>query len=445
MEYINSFFDFFLSLGPSVFLPVLITIMGTIFGMKFSKAFSAGIILGVAFVGMGVVINFMFTAITPASEAFVANTGAELKAIDVGWAPMSTIAWAWPYAILMFPIQITINLIMLSFKLTKTLNVDLWNVWSKVLTATLVTTISGNVPLGLLAGAIQVVLELITADTIKPRVEKLTGIPGVTVTQGMLLFVVVLDPIDRVLKKIPALNKKMDANILKAKIGIFGENHIMGFFIGVFIAMLGGFSIPEALIVGVETGTALVLFPMVAKLFMQSLAPFSEAAASFMKKRNPDLEFYVGLDWPILAGRSEMWVVMILLVPVALILAILVPGNIVLPLAGILALGITVPSLVVTNANLIRMFILGFLAIPFFLFVGTVFAGTITELAISTNAFEIPEGSMISWFGLETPIYRLAVSALASVNYMKVGIALLIGYIGLFFLYNKNVKKDNLS
>ncbi len=47
---------------------------------------------------MSVVIDFMFSAIGPASEAFVKNTGLQLNILDLGWPPNAAIAWAWPYA-----------------------------------------------------------------------------------------------------------------------------------------------------------------------------------------------------------------------------------------------------------------------------------------------------------------------------------------------------------
>ena len=70
---------------------------------------------------------------------------------------------------------------------------------------------------------------------------------------------------------------------------------------------------------------------MVSTLFMKALAPISEAAGEFMKKRFPGKELYIGLDWPFLAGHAEVWVTCILLVPVTLLMAVALPGNATLP------------------------------------------------------------------------------------------------------------------
>ena len=128
--------------------------------MKFKDAFSAALIFGVAFAGMNLVVDYMLGNITPAAKAFAEATGINLTAIDGGWTTGASVTWAWKYAFLAFPVTIIINIIMLAFKWTKTLNVDMWNVWGKAFCAVMVYYISGNLYLAFLVVAIQVVVEL---------------------------------------------------------------------------------------------------------------------------------------------------------------------------------------------------------------------------------------------------------------------------------------------
>ena len=79
-------------LGAHVFLPMIMIIVGLIVRMKFKDAFSSARTLGVAFLGMGMVLGFMFNSIGPASESFVKNTGLHLSAIDTGWSPLASVA-----------------------------------------------------------------------------------------------------------------------------------------------------------------------------------------------------------------------------------------------------------------------------------------------------------------------------------------------------------------
>src|SRR4051812_8968313 len=114
MEVLKNAIHFVLDLGAPVFVPLIMIIVGLIVRMKFRDAFSSALTLGLAFIGMNMVVDFMMDSISPAAQAFVKNSGINLNAIDGGWTPMSTLAWAWPLAFLMFPIQIIINLLMLA-------------------------------------------------------------------------------------------------------------------------------------------------------------------------------------------------------------------------------------------------------------------------------------------------------------------------------------------
>ena len=362
--------NYILDLGPAVFLPLIMIIVGLIVRMKFSTAFSSALTLGVAFLGMSVVIDFMFDAIGPASEAFVNNTGLQLNILDLGWPPNAAIAWAWPYAFFMFPIQIVINLLMLGFNKTNCLHLDLWNVWNKIFTAVIVSGITNSLAMGFIVASIEVVLELKNADLTQKQIQRMTGIPGIALPHSMALTAVVLAPINRLLDFIPGLkNVEIDAESLKEKLGIFGENHVMGFIIGIFIALFAKYDLKSTLTLAVQAATALTLFPMVATLFMKALAPISDAAGEFMKKRFPGKEIYIGLDWPFLAGQPEVWVTCILLVPVILLMAVILPGNGVLPFGGILNICFAATALIVCNKNLVRMLILGVIATPLYLYV----------------------------------------------------------------------------
>ncbi|WP_054950537.1 PTS galactitol transporter subunit IIC [Numidum massiliense] len=439
MAALESVVNFILGMGAPVFVPLIMIIVGLIAGMKFRDAFSAGLTLGLAFVGMNVVVGFMMDAVGPAAQKLVENTGVQLTAIDGGWPPMSTLAWAWPYAFFMFPIQIVLNLIMLAFKQTDTLNVDLWNVWGKIFTAVLVIGVSGNVTLAFLVASIQVILELKLADVNQKQIEQLTQIPGVTCTHGMMMFSAVLHPLNRMLDFIPGMNKKVDADYLKDKIGIFAENHVMGFIIGILIAVAARYSFSDTLTLGVQAAAALTLFPMVAKLFMQALAPLSDAVSEFMKKRFEGREFYIGLDWPFMAGRNEVWVSAIIVVPVILLLAIVLPGNNMLPFAGIINLSVVVPALVVTGGNLLRMIILSLLTTPVFLYASTFFAPTITDLAKTTGVVDVPKGQMLSWFSVESPVFRYSFAHAS--NFEAIGAILAIAWVAMFVWYYRWMKK----
>ncbi|PTQ84179.1 PTS system galactitol-specific IIC component [Trichococcus patagoniensis] len=444
MDTLQSAISFVLNdLGAAVFVPLLMLLIGLSMKMKFAEAFHSALTLGIAFTGMSILINYMMASMGDAAQKLADNTGISLTAIDGGWPGMASISWAWPYAFLMFPLTIGINILMLLFNKTKTLNVDMWNVWNKIFTAVMVSYITGNVRWGFLAASIQIILELKAGDMWGPEVEKLTGISGVTVPHFVTLIATILFPIDELLKKIPFFNKPLDANILKIKIGILGENSVMGAIIGFLLGLAAGYGFAGALQLAIQAATALTLFPMVSKLFSQALTPISEAISDFMKKKFSGREVYIGLDWPVLAGRNELWVAVIITIPAFLITAIVLPGNNVLPFAGIINLSFVIGALLLTDANLSRMIFHGIFSGPLFLYAATFFAPYITRLANETGAATVAEGKLLSWSTIAGPDIRYLFCSAFSGS--LINMILLIVWLGIFYTLYQSKKKYNAT
>ena len=443
MELLQNVVNYLLSLGPAVFVPIVIIIAGLIVRMKLKDAISAGITLGVAFTGMTMLISFMTGAISPAASAMLENTGISLPIIDGGWTTMSTISWSWPYAFLMFPLMIIINIIMLVLKKTNTFNADLWNVWGKIFTAVGVVAITGSVPLAFLVAGIQIIFELKAADYHQHRIEKLSGIPGVTCTHKMIFFGAVMYPIDCLLRKIPFFNKKFDAAALKDKVGIFAENHVLGFILGLVFGVLAGYSVAETLTLAIQCAASLTLFPVITKYFMQALSPISEAVSEYMNEKFKGRQLVVGLDWPFLGGSNEIWLAVIWSVPVTLLCAMFLPGNGLLPFAGIINIALAVPAYLVTKGNLPRMLILCTLGVPAFLWVGTAFAPFVTELANTTGAVVLAAGELISNSSIDGPVFTYAFSQVFDlINGNWIPLIILVVWIVCFVFYSRELKAE---
>lgn len=408
MKIFQDIINYILGLGSAIFVPLIILILGLVAGMKFKKAFMSAITLGIAFTGMAMVIGFMSNAVSPASEALAKNTGINLPALDLGWTGAASITWSWSYAFVFFAVVLGVNFVMLLLNWTKTLNVDMWNVWGKALTAYLVYFISGSLLAGFATAIAQVILELKMGDMFQRHIEDLTGIPLVTVTHLMNISAVLLLPINVIMDKIPFFNKRADTKALKKKIGVFSENSVMGFIIGLGLGLAAAYGVSGSLNLAIQIATAMALFPMISKMFMQSLSPLADAMSEMMKKRFKDREVYIGLDWPVLAGRSEIWVTAILLVPVFIGYAIILPGNAVLPLAGIINYSIAVGGLLLTGGNLVRMLIMGVISMPIYLYAATYLTPILTGLADKTGAVEgIKKGQQITWSSIEGPEFRI--------------------------------------
>ena len=454
MDFLGVVINYILNLGAPVFVPFIMLLAGLVVRMKFRDAASAAITLGVAFVGMSMLIGFMVDAIGVAAQTMMNRTGLELSIVDGGWTTMANISWAWPYAFAMFPLQVGVNIVMLMLNKTNTFNADLWNVWGKIFTAFIVVSVTTplfgpvwSLVLAFIVAAFQIIMELNAGDIHQHRIEKLTGIPGVTCTHRMVFFGAIYYPFDLLLRKIPVCNKPMDASALRAKVGVFAENHIIGFILGILFGVIAGYSVAKTLMLGVQASTALVLFPMISKLFMQALSPISEAISDYMNKKFSGRKLFVGIDWPFMGGASEIWFAIIVAIPFTLLWALILPGNKILPFAGIINIALIVPAYLVTRGNTLRMVILSIIGVPFFLFVGTQFAPMITDLGLATKAITIPAGQLISNSSIDAPVFTYAFSFLFKFlegNFIPLIFALWWGC-GYFFYSRELRRESNLA
>ncbi|MDP1720342.1 MAG: PTS transporter subunit IIC, partial [Candidatus Nanopelagicaceae bacterium] len=83
----------FLDLGASIALPILITIFGVALGEKLPRAFRAGVMIGIGFIGINLIIGLLFGQVGPAAEGLVHRFNVDLSIVDVGWPASAAIAF----------------------------------------------------------------------------------------------------------------------------------------------------------------------------------------------------------------------------------------------------------------------------------------------------------------------------------------------------------------
>ncbi len=401
-------FDFLTGLGSPVMLPVIIFFLGLILGMKVSRAFISALMVGVGFVGLGLVIGLLFTALGPATDAMMKATGLHLSALDVGWGVAAAIAFGTQVGSLVFIVALLVNIVMLLTRLTKTLNVDMWNFWHFAFTGSLVYLVTGkNLALGLLAAAIHCAVALWFADWTAKDVQGFFHIPGVSIPQGWAITSVpIIKGLNWVMDRSPGVRDiHWDEEALQKRLGIFAQPVLMGAILGLLFGVLAygispragtfGGTLGKILMLSVQMAAVMVLIPRIIAIFMEGLTPLSEAAREFMTRRFKGREFYVGLDSAILIGHPITITAGILLIPITLALAAILPGNITLPAADLAATAFfvaMVPPL--TKGNLFRSIIYGTLIMTMVLYIASSFAPLLTQIAKDIG-YNIPEGAVL--------------------------------------------------
>ena len=402
MEAIQSVVQFFLDLGASVFLPIVIFVLAIVFGAKPGKALRSGLMVGVGFVGIGVVLGILFDNLGPAAQAMVDRFGIELSIIDVGWPAAAAIAFGSDIAALIIPTVILLNLVLLFSRVTRTINVDIWNFWHFAFVGAMVQAITGNIWLGLVSALLFAAVILFFADWTAPAVQKLMGMPGISLPHGFsTAFVLPAMVVNKAIDAIPGLNKvKADPEAIRKRFGVFGEPVLQGLLIGGIIALIayagdGAFTswITKVLQVGISLAAVMVLMPRMVSLLMEGLIPLSEAARSFLQKRAGNREIYIGLDSAVAIGHPTSIATSLLMVPITLLLAVILPGNRVLPFGDLATIPFMVAMMVpIVRGNVVRATITSTIVMIPTLYIMNAIAAVHTQVAQSAN-FEFPEGA----------------------------------------------------
>lgn len=349
--------QYVIDMGASVMLPIVITFISICIGIKIGKAIQSGLMIGVGFVGLSLLINMMNDQLGPAAQAMSERFGLTLNVIDIGWPGASPMTWASNISVIAIPIAILVNVILLLLKLTKTVNIDVWNIWHMAFTGAIVYTVTGSFGIGILGIVFHAAITYKFGDLWAPLMNRYFGLQGLTVPHGGgACMGVIACVVETLFDKIPVINKiNITADAMRKKVGIFGEPIIIGGVLGTAVGFLAGYTTQQALPIGVNMSAIMVLMPKVVSCITDGLMPLSERAKEILTKRFGTAEFYIGLDPAILLQDSQVITAGLLFIPLTLLLAVLVPGNQVLPFGDLATIGFfTSVAVAVHKGNLFR-------------------------------------------------------------------------------------------
>ncbi|MDY3035425.1 MAG: PTS transporter subunit IIC [Absicoccus sp.] len=387
--------NYILGMGSSVVMPIIITILGLILGEKFSKAFRAGLTIGIGFIGINLVVGLMGQYITPATQAMVERFGLNLEVIDVGWPVSSSIAFATNIVPFVFITCFVINIIMLAFNWTKTLDIDIWNYWHFILTGSLIQYMTGSMIWGIIGSGITFIIIVKFADMTAPLVQDYFGLPGISLPHTETVsWAPIFILLDKVYDKIPGLRSvNLDGEAISEKLGFLGEPMILGVILGAAIGVMAGEDLAGVVTIAVNMAAVMFILPRMVSILMEGLMPLSEDAKNFMNKRFPGKEVYIGLDAAVATGSPMVISSALIMIPITLLLSFILPGNKVMPLVDFS----TIPffmiwPVVASKGNLLRALISGTLMMICILYIATDLAPTVTSIAKSVD-FAFPEGA----------------------------------------------------
>lgn len=449
-------FSYIISLGASVMMPIIFTVIGLCIGMKFGQALKSGLYVGVGFVGLGVVTALLTTNFNDPLKAICDLYHLQLNVFDMGWPAAASVAYNTAVGALIIPICLGINVLMLLTKTTSTLNIDLWNYWHFAFIGAVAYFVMGeSLAWGYFAAIVCYIITLVLADITAPKFQKYYDLDGISIPQpfcqSFMPFAVV---INKLLDKIPGFSRlDVDAEGLKRKFGVFGEPLLLGVIVGILIGVAAHFDVKMVLTLGVTMGAVMELIPRITKLFIDGLKPISVKAQEMVDKHLHGRKVHIGMSPALVIGHPTTLVVSILLIPTVLIVSVILPDNQFLPLASLAGMFYLFPIVLpYTKGNVVKTFIIGLVALIFGLYFVTDMAPDFTLAANAVfdatkdKAAQIPQGftggaldfasSLIGWV-----IYKLT----CYVRY--VGPAVLVLFTLALMVYNHKqiVKNEKLA
>lgn len=449
-------FSYIISLGASVMMPIIFTVIGLCIGMKFGQALKSGLYVGVGFVGLGVVTALLTTNFNDPLKAICDLYHLQLNVFDMGWPAAASVAYNTAVGALIIPICLGINVLMLLTKTTSTLNIDLWNYWHYAFIGAVAYFVMGeSLAWGYFAAIVCYIITLVLADITAPKFQKYYDLDGISIPQpfcqSFMPFAVV---INKALDKIPGFSRlDVDAEGLKRKFGVFGEPLLLGVIVGILIGVAAHFDVKMVLTLGVTMGAVMELIPRITKLFIDGLKPISVKAQEMVDKRLHGRKVHIGMSPALVIGHPTTLVVSILLIPTVLVVSVILPGNQFLPLASLAGMFYLFPIVLpYTKGNVVKTFIIGLVALIFGLYFVTDMAPDFTLAANAVfeatkdKAAQIPQGftggaldfasSLIGWV-----IYKLT----CYVRYVGPAILVLLTLALMVYNHKQIVKSEKLA
>ena len=407
MEWFNQV----LSLGPIVVMPIIFFVFGLIFRLPVGKAFNAAMAVGIGFEGIIMIVTMFLTSLGPVTADMVQRLGVELTVMDVGWATSASVAWSSPLVPFVVTGAILLNIILLVIKKTKILNIDMFNYWLILIVGTLVYTSTKSIAIGTTVSLILYLIAFVIGDYTAPTIQKMYNLQGVAFVHATCGICVPIGiAVNAIISKIPVL-KDIDLSQEKivARLGPLGEPITLAAVLGAGLGILAGWEIGKCAVLAVKMAAVMLLLPRMIGVLMDGVMVVRNQAESMLKKKFPNREFYIGMDTSLLIGEPTVLATGLLLLPMTLLLAMVLPGNKMLPFADLSVLVFFLTMIApYCKKNIFRMLITGMILMALVLYIST----DLTEIytaAVQNSAVVLPEnmrdramGNMLS--PVNTPV-----------------------------------------
>ena len=397
MQSLQAFLTAFFSFKAYVMLPIIIFFIALAVRLPLRQVVLSTVSLAAGFAGVFIAFNFFVANISPAVQQLTSVRGLNFPVLDVGWPPLAAITWASPLAAISIPLVLLANLLMLALGWTRTIYIDIWNYWHFALMGALVMAVTGSMMWGLSAALVIAVYCFKMTEWTAPDVERETGLVGISASpvsvNGLVPYAVC---VDWLLDRIPVIKRlnynphhKGDEPKADTGLDLLGEPMIIGGLMGLALAWAAGYGPGATLELAVHIAAVMFLLPKSAGLIGDAMMPVTVALRDQVTRFFPHRKnLIVAMDTGFLMHHKSVMVTGLILMMLAVLIALVLPGNKVLPLGDLPNL-ISVMSLsvLIFRGNVFRAVVAGVPVIITFLLIASNLAPLYTKLASQAPSF----------------------------------------------------------
>jgi PTS system galactitol-specific IIC component len=403
--------DAFFGFKAYVILPVFMLLLAFIARMRVKEALLSTLRVGAGFAGVFLTFGFFVSQIGPAIRSMIAVRGLDFPVMDVGWPPLAAITWSSSLAAVSIPLVMALNAVMLLTRATRVLYVDIWNYWHFALVGALIQAVTQNTLLALVSILAIAFYTIKTADWSAPYVERETGLKAIAVSPvsvvGFLPYAALLNeafdriPFIRRLNWNPSAKTGESASgAAREPVRLLREPMTIGLGVGLFLSLLAGYGIKETLETTVNVAAVMFILPRCGGLIAEGMGRISSSFKEMVEKRFTHIRgLSISMDTGFLLTNPSVVSTGLILMPVSILMAFILPGNRLIPLGDLPNLiSVISVTVIVMRGNVLRAVVAGIPIAASFMLIASKMAPLYTRLSAGTGLSGLDPAQTITAF-----------------------------------------------
>ncbi len=411
----KAFLDTF---GVTILVPLIVFLLSLALKVEFKKAFRAAVFMAIGLTAFNLILGILWGQMDTVMRLISQNTGRVFDVIDIGWPAAAAIVYNNSLGMMYFIIGLVWNLLLFGTKLTDTFEpTDIWNYYYFVVWGLFVQFATGSFALALGATLFMNLIVLLIADVLAPSLQEYYGYDGLTCTCVCVTNISILAALLRwIFVKLKVKEFNVNPESLQKRLGFMGEPAMIGVIMGLamgivaYIKDLGHASTWSGIFSFAFTLAAmLVIYPTVSGMFVKGLIPISQTMNARMRSGQVKRKFFlIGIDPAVYFGETATLTTGLLLIPILILTALILPGNRTIPLADIPAMPfMAIGAIAVFQGDIVKATITGTIWYSLTHYIASDTAALFTEAATKAGTV-LSEGQtfITSWcVSCQPPMY----------------------------------------